>query len=583
MKKMLVLLLGVLLLVPTFAACSPDLKDKGALIPVYFAGQLTNVDPTQAYYEEANAEVVSLLYECMTTINEKGEVELAAAEKYTIVEDVANNTYSMEFVLKENRWSDNRNVSADDFAFAWRRVLDPTFRCEAAPLLFDIKNAKAYANNELEGSKYEVGIVPDDDKLTIYFDGPIDYDRFLRNLSALALAPLREDMVSQNEHWSMVPSLAPGNGPFVLKKFTYGTELVLERNSYYYRDAEKDEYYDIVTPYRLIVDLSQNADAQFAKYQLEKTDAAKVWYLGNFSNATAAANLADMEVTDTMTVHSYFFNTTKAPFDDANVRRALSLALDRAAIAAAVPLTKAATGFVTPGVVDTTSGTSFAEQSGTLLTYNLAEAQTLIAAANLTASEKSFSISYREGDEVATAIATLAKTAWDALGFNVKLDAKKASAKAAPTKEDYPYVKDDHAALIDSGKFDVIAIDYQMPTTDAFAALAPFAPAFSGGAIPATAGVEAKAAHFTGYQNPAYETLIAAALATRNPQTRATILHDAERMLMNDMPVIPIVTLQKGYLADKDLKKLSVNFRGFVMFDKAELKNYEDYQTSAAQ
>ncbi len=578
MKKILILLLGVLMCIPAFVACSPELTDKGAVIPMYFGGQVTTVDPTRAYYDDANAKIASLLYECMTTVNDKGEVQLAAAEEYTIIEKPENDTYGMEFVLKANSWSDGRAVSADDFAYAWRRLLDPAFHSEAAALLFDVRNAKAYNNGKLDGSKYDVGIVADDEKLTVYFEKPIDYDQFLRNLSALALAPLREDMVTQEkDNWGSIASLVCGNGPFALKKFVYGEQLILERNAYYYRDTKKEEFYDVVTPYRLVVDLTDNADAQFARYQKENKDAEKVFYLGDFTDATPTGiDMDDLEITDTMTTHTYFFNTTKAPFDNVEVRRALSMALDRNSIASAVAFTKAATGLIPAGVVETGAKTSFAEKRTASLAANMTEAKAKIDALGLSGSAKSFSISVRAGDATAIAIANYAKTQWAELGFNVTIKELKSTFVPA-TRDGYAYVRDAFRTALETSNFDVIAVDYQIPTTDAFATLAPFAPSFSGSAT----AVDAQSKHVTGYNSIAYEALIAAAADNRNPENRAKLLHDAENMLLDELPVMPIVTLQNAYLASGELDGIEVDFRGFFRFDKLELDHYEDYQTSA--
>lgn len=587
MKKFLVLLLGLLMLVPAFAACTPALDDKGAVIPVYLSGQVTTIDPMRAYYDDVNAKVASLLFQCMTTLDEEGNLKLAAAKEYTIIEDPINNSYGIEFVLNDNKWSDGRAVSADDFAFAWRRVLDPGNNCDAACLLFDIKNAKAFNNNTLNGSKFDVGIIPDDDKLTVYFERPINYDQFLINLSALALAPLREDMVSTDAEWGSQSALAYSNGPFIMKKYAYGETMVLERNQYYYRDIKADEYYEVVKPYQLIIDLSKDADTQLAEYLA----GGKIFYLGELSNINLTAQLNNLNVNDTLTVHAYYFNTTKAPFNNPNVRKALSMALDRTAIAASVPLTKAATGFIPHGVYNTTAGTSFRDEGGALLsaTADPITAQQLIAAANLTAAEKVINLGYRKADETSKAIAQHAKTKWEALGFTVNLKELEASkyqkTKNSPwvTKDDFYTALQELTTSTKRNAPDVLAVDYRIPTTDAFSALAPFAPTYSGGVLDTGAGVKTSACHITGYRNESYETLITAAAECRNSDNRAKILHDAEAMLLQDMPIIPVVTLQNAYMAADNLSGFYLDYHGVVHFDLVEMDDYQDYSKATSE
>ena len=127
-----------------------------------------------------------------------------------------------------------------------------------------------------------------------------------------------------------------------------------------------------------------------------------------------------------------------------------------------------------------------------------------------------------------------------------------------------------------------------MFSTNALTALASFTSNMNGygvdyAAYNASSDPEKKVEDFirgnrSGYANAEYDALIAAAAAKTDLKERAALLHQAEQMLLRDMPVIPLVFNQNFYVANsRMLKRLEVNYYGFTLFTRAKLKNYEDY------
>ena len=137
-------------------------------------------------------------------------------------------------------------------------------------------------------------------------------------------------------------------------------------------------------------------------------------------------------------------------------------------------------------------------------------------------------------------------------------------------------------------EYEVVAIDLLANSPDAFSILAPFSRAFSGQGqdmkIAATTGVYDDVPHRTGYENTAYNELIQQAFDTKfDTAKRAQLLHDAEALLMEDMPVIPIIFNQQATLTSPDLSKMSTSYFGFDIFTKVKQKNYLDYIVTAAE
>jgi ABC-type oligopeptide transport system substrate-binding subunit len=120
-----------------------------------------------------------------------------------------------------------------------------------------------------------------------------------------------------------------------------------------------------------------------------------------------------------------------------------------------------------------------------------------------------------------------------------------------------------------------------MLTTDAFPNLASFAQDFSGGFMKMDDPTDPEyglTMHVSGYRNADYDAKIEAAFAVKDdPEARAALLHEAEEMLMADMPVAPLVQLQSGVLIHDDFTKVKDTYWGFNYFTKVVLKNRYNY------
>ena len=83
--------------------------------------------------------------------------------------------------------------------------------------------------------------------------------------------------------------------------------------------------------------------------------------------------------------------------------------------------------------------------------------------------------------------------------------------------------------------------------------------------------------HITGWQNDEYDELLEEAFEESDLGARSEILFEAEEILMEEMPVMPLVRYQNAYVVNKDLKKLENNYYGTMLFANAKLKHAEDY------
>ncbi len=617
MKRAISLILCLLMLVPVFASCAKDgEEDPGAYINMYLTDQIYNLDPAYAYGNESALRLVSLVFDNLFILDSKGNVKKSLAKDYEILEDDNTQEYEMIITLNETCWTDGTAITADDIYYAWTRILQSDNNFEAASLLFDIKNARAAKEGDV--SIDDVGISAINEKqLKIQFAGKINYDQFLVNLTSYALVPLRGDIVSKTEDWAKKPATICSSGPFKLREVSYvkGEErLVLERNAYYYRNILKDDLDKYVTPFRIIVDYTLTADEIVAGYEN-----GTIFYVGDIPLSVRGNYKDTADVTDALSTHTYFLNenaviryysasafadlasdkgltdTTKAPlvegtdgekiFANAEVRKAMSLAIDRNAIVDAVVFAEAATGIVPYGVYDSTSDKDlFREVGGDVLaaSADMAAAKSLMAESGVDASKFMFAISVAAYDEVHMAIAELVKAAWTELGFNVQI-------KAVNVIENDDYMKsidDTPKDIMDDifteefhkGNFEVAAIDYTALSADAFSVLAPFAKCFTGRAASSLNSTKFEIpTHITGYNSENYNAKIEAAFAEKDIKARATILHEAENILLEELPVIPIIFNKTATLTHDDLSKIKYSYYGTPIFTKTKLKDYEKY------
>ena len=239
------------MLVTVFAGCSDDSNtevsnvDLGAFVTMYLTDEVYDLDPAYAFGNESALKLVSLVFDNLFVLDENGKVKKALADSYEIKEDDNAQEYSMIITLGDTKWTDGSAITANDVYYAWRRILAPWNDFQAASLLYDIKNARKAKEGQTEISIDDVGISALNEKqLQIQFEGKIDYDQFLLNLTSYALVPLREDIGEQTADWAKKHATICSSGPFRLREVSYEEDdkhLVLERNAYYYRDILKDD------------------------------------------------------------------------------------------------------------------------------------------------------------------------------------------------------------------------------------------------------------------------------------------------------------------------------------------------------
>ena len=580
-KRIVSMIICLAMTVAAFAGCSTlEGDDKGSIINVYLAGPVYDYDPAMHYHNSDMVKFFNLIYEGLTDLDSKGNWTKALMKDYEKSFNDETGEYKVTITLNSTQWSDGRSVQAADLVFAWKRILEPTFESAAASMLFDIKNARAVKYGDV--SIDDLGVVAIDTYvLEISFEYAVDLDAFFRTCASPALVPLREDVVQRTADWATKTSSMVTNGPFALKEIDWDKDglVRIERNANYYLDDEKEEALDkYVIPWRIIT----TYDRGDLEDQLAAFDNGEIFYLGEIPLSARAERQSSATISDEMAIHTYYFNTENELLSDARVRKALSMAIDRNEIVNILTYAKAATGLIPYGVDDGASKSDFrtaADANGALIssTADVDGAKALLKEAGV--KKGSFELTIRADNEADAAVAKYVTEVWKDLGFTVKIKTLATEIRTEGGESNTKIVVDNFAKALASSDFDVIAVDMQMLNTDAFSALSVYSTKFSGGGVDMDDSSYPFIGNIMNYENEKYTELIEKAYAEHDAAARAAILHEAEALLMEDMPVMPIVFNQDAYLVNtKVLSGFKDTYWGTRDFTRMKMKNYMAYK-----
>ncbi|KPH80483.1 peptide ABC transporter substrate-binding protein [Bosea vaviloviae] len=251
----------------------------------------------------------------------KGEVIPGVAESWTTSEDGR----TWRFSLRSNaRWSNSDPVTAEDFVFSLRRMLDPQTGAKYANILYPILNAEKI-NKGTDGAKIEdLGVRAVDPRtLEISLERSTPY--FLELLTHQTGLPVHRASVEKFGRDFVKPENWVSNGAYVLKEFVPNSHIRLDRNPAFH-DAANVKIDTVI--YYPTSDLAAAA-RRFQAGELHLTTDIPADQIKSLREKLGN----QVRVAPYLGTYFLILNTAKKPFDDARVRRALSLAIDREFIA----------------------------------------------------------------------------------------------------------------------------------------------------------------------------------------------------------------------------------------------------------
>ena len=422
-----------------------------------------------------------------------------AAESWQVSDD--GTVYT--FTLRDHGWSDGAPVTADDFVFAFRRILDPAEAAEYASLLYTIKNAKALNEGALEGME-QLGVRAIDSKtLEITLESPTPY--FIEQLTHYTAFPVPRHKVEELGADWVKPGNIVGNGPYTVVEWLPNTHVKAVKNAAFY-DADNVA---IDAVYYYPAEERNAATKQFRAGEIDvQYDFASEqidWLKENLPEATRIAPW--------LGIYYYALNTRKPPLDVPAVREALALAIDRAAITDKVLRTGElpAYSFVPPGTGNY-GEPAYVSWKDAPYEERVARAKELMAAAGFGPdSPLRLQLRYNTSEnhkKIAIAIAAM----WKQLGVETELFNSEVKV---------------HYNDVQEGNFEVARAGWIADYNDAQNFL--YLMDSSTGPL-----------NYAGYASDEFDRLMAQASATADLEARAGLLRQAEAVAMADLPNIPI-------------------------------------------
>ena len=287
----------------------------------------------------AEANLLRDLYEGLVIHDMQARVVPGVAESWAISAD--GRTYT--FKLRANaRWSNGDAVTADDFVFSLRRLIDPATGSKYAPVMFPILNAeKVHKGQGANPDQLGVRAV-DPATLEIRLERPTAY--FLELLTNQTALPVHAGAIARLGPEWLKPGNLVSNGAYTLKSFVPNGSIVMVKNPHYHGAAtvaiDEVRYFP-----------TSDAAAATRRFQAGELHLTTDVPTDQFAQLKARLG-AQVQSAPYLGTCFLILNTRKKPFDDVRVRRALSLAIDREFLAEQIwsGTMLPAYGMIPPGV-----------------------------------------------------------------------------------------------------------------------------------------------------------------------------------------------------------------------------------------
>jgi oligopeptide transport system substrate-binding protein len=457
-----------------------------------------SLDPQKARADEAQ-RVLRDVCEGLTTLDRSGGVAPGIAAGWQVSPDGRTYTFHLRHDAK---WSNGQPVVAADFVGGLRRLVAPETASQYAEVVDVIVNTSDIVAGRKPPESLGVA-APDPYTVIVSLSNPAPYlPALLSHPSTCPVEPVA--LVNDKDAYSR-PGNLPSDGPFVLSQWVHGSYIYLTRNRYYWNNAATR-----LDAVKYLITTDENAELTL--YRADQLDVTDV--IPRPQYGWIRSHLADqLHISPELGVYFYGFNLQRAPFNgNPKLRRALAMSIDRDKLAQLVLRSgeMPAYGWVPPGVADYTPQSP--DYRSLSMAQRIAAARKLYAEAGYSAARPlRFELRYNT-EEIHTELAIAIASMWQqALGAQVTLRA-----------EEFRSLMQD----IDRGDVQMFRSSWIGDYNDAYTFAQYFKSDF---------GV-----NLTHYDDAAYDDLLRRAAAEVDPAKRRGLLQQAEQIMLQDQPVIPI-------------------------------------------
>ena len=505
------------------------------------AGEPKSLDPHRATGTWEN-NVIGDMFMGLYTEAKDATPMLGAAESVETSADGLKWT----FKIRAHTWSDGKPVTANDFVFAFRRILDPAMAAEYRELLYPIKNAEAVSFGKAAVTSLGVS-APDASTLVIELENPAPYLPQL--LTHYTSFPLPQHVIEKLGSDWVKPGNLVSNGAYILQEWRPHDHISLVRNPKFH-DAASVKI-DKVTFYPIEDDL-----VALKRYRANEIDMNERWPLTE--HKWLSANIPSEARKFTYLAVSYWtFNTTKKPFNDVRVRKAVAQAIDRKVIEEDVffgAYGKEALSILPPGLPAVKNDARM-PYAGKSIEERRQEAKQLLAEAGYGPNNPlTFTFNYistPDAKRSAVAIQAMMKI----IGVKMELipGEPKVHYDNLKTKN---YQAGNAAWVFDYSDAKNILYLFQSSTEQQ---------------------------NYPGFNNPVFDDLMRRSDAEPDAAKRGQLLDDAQATLLKEVPIAPVFYLYERTIVKPHVKNLIENPRAIFRTRWLELDRKAEAQSPASE
>ncbi|KPK32567.1 MAG: hypothetical protein AMS24_03920 [Chlamydiae bacterium SM23_39] len=471
--------------------------------------------------------ILFMLFEGLTKFNKDGSISLCLAKNYTI----SKNKKKYTFYLKDNiKWSDGSEITSYDFKKCWEKILDPHFPSICTHLLYPIVNAEKIKQGKKDIKSFGVNCI-DDKTLVINLNHPTPH--FLSLTSFYIFFPLP----SHVKDFSSDPDKFVCNGPFKLKKWIKDKEIILEKNPFYHN--EKKISLDLIN-----ISIIDDEVRNLQMFENEKLD----WINSLISpipleNSANLENLSSIKKIGGTTFCA--FNVEKFPFNNKNIRKAFSYAINRKEIIKALYQNEEqiATRCIPP-IIYKNKNLNLIKDDDPI------EAKKLFQKGlqELNINSKNLNIIFTF-DHINKKLADLLIEKWEKI-FNIKINSEPLNSKESVVR-------------LHKKQFQLTLTLWSLYYNDPLNILERFKH-------------KNYEKNYSNWENKKYISLLESSYTKNDPKKRETILEEAEKILIEEIPLFPIYHHNYLILANKKIKEICLGPLGEIYLDEISFKNKKE-------
>ena len=315
-KKMLAIFLSAALFVTAFAGCG---KKKADGITVQIGPNPETLDPALNSAVDGGNMLITL-FETLLIIDQDNKVQPGQAEKYEVSPDGLTWTFTMRDGLK---WSDGTDLNAKDFEYTFKRIADTNVAASYAETVIGMIEGYKDAIDSKNPEKLNVKASDDGKTLTVKLAYPCSY--FDKIVAFGTMSPVQKATVEKNgDSWATKPETYVCNGPYTITEWTPSEKIVCKKNENYKGGWDSSKIVNDKLTFLLLEDSS----ASYTAYTGGTAQLIKD--VPTEEIPTLKKDKKDeFNVDPILGTYYLSMNLNKAPFNNKNVRKALSLAIDR--------------------------------------------------------------------------------------------------------------------------------------------------------------------------------------------------------------------------------------------------------------